>query len=168
MIRSFNGKTPNVPVSTFVSEAAYVVGDVELGENAAVWPCAVIRADSAKIKIGSNSHIEDCSVVHSGHPMEIGDNVIIGHGVVIHCKRIGNNTLIGNSATILSDVEIGDFCIIGAGCVVEEREKIPSRSFVVGVPGRIRKKVTEEQLKYIEDGIKTYSDRAKQFKKEGL
>ena len=168
MIRSFNDKTPRVAASAFVSVAAYVVGDVEIGENSGVWPCAVIRGDAAKIKIGSNTNIEDNSVVHSGSPMEIGDNVIIGHSVVIHGKRIGNNTLIGNNATILDDVEIGDFCVIGAGCVVREGAKIPHRSFVVGVPGKMRGEVSGEQLRWIEEGVKIYTNRAKLYKEQGL
>ena len=87
MIRKFNGKTPKIHPSAFVSEAAYVVGDVEIGENSGVFPGTVIRGDFANIKIGSNTMIEDNCVVHTGSPMEIGDNVIIGHGVVVLYRR---------------------------------------------------------------------------------
>ena len=119
MIRSFNGKTPRIAESAFVSEVAYVIGDVEIGENSGVWPGAVIRGDLGKIKIGKNTVIEDNCVIHSGSPslppitnVTIGDNVIIGHGAVSNGRRIGNNVLISMKSTILHDAEIGDYSII--------------------------------------------------------
>src|SRR5512135_3563500 len=98
MIRGFDGKAPRIAPSAFISEAAYVVGDVEIGEGSGAWPGAVIRGDFATIKIGRNTMVEDSTVVHSGGMIEIGDNVIIGHDVVVHCRRIGSNCLIGNNA----------------------------------------------------------------------
>ena len=118
--------------SAFISETAYVIGDVEIGENSSVWPGAVIRADLGKITIGKNSVIEDNCIVHSGTPsfppvadVIIGENVIIGHGAVSNARRIGDNVLIGMNSTILHDVEIGEYSIIAAGCVVKEKMKIP-------------------------------------------
>ena len=83
MIRSFRGKTPRIADSAFVSEVAYVVGDVEIGEDSSVWPGAIIRGDFAPIRIGRNTHVEDNTLVHSGEPLTIGDNVLVGHGVVV-------------------------------------------------------------------------------------
>jgi len=168
MIRSFNGKTPNIADSAFVSEIAYVIGDVEIGEDSGIWPGVIIRGDFAGIKIGCNSEIEDNSVLHTGIPMQVGDNVIIGHGVVMHGKKIGNNTLIGNNATILDDAEIGDYCVIGAGCLVSPGMKIPDRSFVAGVPGKIRGEASPQQLWWVEDGHKAYAKLVKQYKEQGL
>ena len=128
MIRSFGGKTPKIAESAFVSETAYVIGDVEIGEGSGIWPGAVVRGDFASIKIGRNTMIEDNSVVHTGEPMEIGDNVTIGHGVVVHGIKIGNNTLVGNNATVLDNAEIGSFCVIGAGCLVRQGMVIPYRN----------------------------------------
>lgn len=167
MIRSFNGKTPRIADSAFVSEWAYVVGDVEVGENSSVWPGAVIRGDFGTIKIGKNTHIEDNCVLHAGTPMEIGDNVMIGHSVVVHCAKIGNNVLVGNNATVLDNVEIGDFCIIGANAVVRQGEKVPSRSFMVGVPAKITGEVPAERLTRRE-GNSTYADLAQRYKAQGL
>ena len=128
MIRSFKGKTPRIADSTFVSETAYVIGDVEIGENSSVWPGAVIRADMGKITIGSNTVIEDNCVIHSGAPKlphyadaSIGDNVIFGHGAISNCRKIGNNVIVSIGATILHDAEIGDYSIIAAGSVVKEK-----------------------------------------------
>jgi carbonic anhydrase/acetyltransferase-like protein (isoleucine patch superfamily) len=174
LIRSFNGKTPRVADSAFVSEAAYVIGDVELGENVSVWPGAVIRADFGKAVIGDNSTIEDNCIIHTGTPrtvyadVTIGKNVHIGHGAVLNCKSIGNYVLIGMNSTILHDVEIGDYCIIGASCLVMEKVRIPERSFVIGVPGKIKAKVTEEQLYWVKEAPLTYIDLMKQYKAEGL
>ena len=177
MIKSFRGKMPRIAESAFVSEASYVVGDVEIGENCSVWPGAVIRGDFGKIRIGKNTAVEDNCTIHSGSPSSptppisdviIGDNVHIGHGAVINCQRIGNNVLIGMNATILHDAKIGEFCIIGACCLVSEGMQIPDRSFVVGVPGKIKGEVTDKQLWWIKQAPQNYDELAKQYKQEGL
>ncbi len=173
MIRSFNGKTPKIAESAFISEAAYIVGDVEIGENSSVWPGAVIRGDFGKIKIGRNTAVEDNCVIHSGSPSGIGDvvignNVQIGHGAVLNCHKIGNNVLMGMNSTALHDVEIGDFCVIGAGCLVGQGMKIPGRSFVAGVPGKIRGEASPQQLWWVQGGPETYAKLAQQYKEQGL
>jgi carbonic anhydrase/acetyltransferase-like protein (isoleucine patch superfamily) len=169
MIRSFNGKTPRVADSAFVSEVAYVIGDVEIGDGSGIFPGAVIRADFASIKIGRNTMVEDNSVIHSGGSVEIGDNVTIGHSVVVHCSKIGNNNLIGNNATLLDDAEIGNFCIIGAGCLVSQGMKIPDNSFVVGIPAEIKRQVAPERWQRRRSGRGGgYSDLVKLYKEQGL
>jgi len=176
MIRSFNGKTPKIADSAFVSEAAYIVGDVDIGENCSVWPGAVIRGDVGRIRIGNNSIVEDACVIHSGSPstpdciadVTIGDNVEIGHGAVINCCRIDSNVLIGMNATILHDAEIGDSSVIGAGCVVPQGIKIPPKSFVAGVPGKIKGEVSPRQQWWVQEGSSIYNQLAKQYKQEGL
>lgn len=174
MIRNFNGKAPKIAKSAFVSEAAYIVGDVEIGENSNVWPGSVIRADFGRIKIGSNVCVEDNCVIHSGslssllEDTTIGDKVIFGHGAVVNCRKIGNNVLVGINCTILHDTEIGDFCVIAAGCLVKQGIKIPDNSFVAGVPGEILGKPTVQQLRWIQDGLRRYSKLAKRYKKCGL
>ncbi|MFC1977349.1 gamma carbonic anhydrase family protein [Chloroflexota bacterium] len=166
MIRSFNGKTPKIAESAFVSEAAYVVGDVEIGENSSVWPGAVIRTESASIKIGANTAVEDNCVIHGG--ITIGDNVTIGHSAVVQCRRIGSNILIGMSATVLHGAEIGSFSVIGAGCLVSQGMKIPDNSFVVGVPAKIRGQVSSERQLQELQGSQYYVELARQYKEQGL
>lgn len=168
MIKSFDGKTPRVAGSAWVSEAAYVIGDVEISENSGVWPGAVIRGDFASIKIGCNTMIEDNSVVHSGVPVEIGDNVTIGHGVVVHGIKIGNNCLIGNNSTILDFAQIGSYCIIGAGCVVSQGMEIPDNSFVVGVPAEIKGEVPKERWQQRRQGRGAYAELLRRYKEQGL
>ena len=168
MIREFNGKRPRIAPTAFVSEAAYVIGDVEIGENSSVWPGAVIRGDFASIKIGNNTQIEDNCVMHAGTDQVVGDNVHIGHGAVVHCSKIGNNVLVGIQSTVLDGVEIGDYCVIGAYSLVLERMRIPSRSFVIGSPAKMKGEVTQSQLERIEAGVRWYLDLTKQYKKQGL
>lgn len=168
MIREFNGKKPRIAKSAYVNETAYIIGDVEIGESCSVWPGAVIRGDFAPIRIGKNTHVEDNCIVHTGTPLTIGDEVQIGHGAVIHCSKIGNRVLIGNNATILDDAEIGDCCIIGANCLVSEGMKIPSRSFVVGVPAEVKGEISTEQLTRVEKGITDYLELTKEYKQQGL
>jgi len=171
VIQSFSGKAPRIADSAFVSKAAHVIGDVEIGENCVVMPGAVLRGDFGKIKIGANTVVEDNCVVHSGSIAEpedivIGENVVIGHGAVNHARKVGDNVLIGINAVLLHDSEVGDYSIIAAGAVVKQGAKIPRRSFVVGVPGRVTKEVSPEQLEWMKRGAQIYTELAKQYKKE--
>ena len=168
MIKTFDGKNPRIAQSAFVSEWAYVVGDVEIGENSSVWPGAVIRADFGPIRIGKNTHIEDNCVLHDGTLMEIGDNVIIGHSAMVHAHKIGNNVLIGSNATILQNAEIGDFCVIGAQALVTPGMKIPSRSFVIGVPAEIKEELSEKLSFWVGGGSEVYGQLARRYKEQGL
>ncbi len=174
MIRSFGGKTPKIALSAFVSESAYVVGDVEIGENSSVWPGAVIRGDFGKITIGKNTAVEDNCVIHSGSPQKesgdlvIGDQVHIGHAAVVNCRKIGNNVLIGMNATILHDVEIGSFCIIGAGALVSQDMIVPDETFIAGVPAEVKGKVSAKHAVWTQRAPYAYAELAKRYKDEGL
>ena len=167
MIRSFSNNTPSVAESAFISETAYIVGNVEIGENSSVWPGAVIRGDSGSIRIGKNTNIQDNCVVHGS--VTIGDNVHVGHGAIINCRRIGNNVLIGMNATILHDAEIGNLCIISAGCLVSQGMKVPDKSFVAGVPAEIKEEASSQHLyRWAEAAPQAYAELAKQYKDQGL
>ncbi len=168
MIRSFDGKTPRIAPSAIVSERATVIGDVVIGEGSGVWPGAVIRADFGPIVIGANTMIEDNCVIHSGLPRVIGDDNIIGHGVVVHGGRIGSNNLIGNHATILDSSDIGDFCLIAAGCLVRTNMIVPDGSFVVGIPAQIKGEISSVQRRRLEGGSGSYRSLVKQYKAEGF
>ncbi len=174
MIRSVKGKTPRIDPSAFVSEGAYVVGDVVIGERASVWPGAVLRGDLGRVTIGAETAIEDGCVIHSGSPdgsigdVEIGKQVVVGHGAVLHGRRIGDNVLIGINATILHNAEIGKACIIAAGTLVEPGAKIPDHSFVLGSPCQIKGRPTEKQLWWAFEGYKDYCELARQYREEGL
>jgi carbonic anhydrase/acetyltransferase-like protein (isoleucine patch superfamily) len=169
MIRELGEKKPKIVESAFVSEAAYVVGDVEIGENSSIWPGAVLRGDRFRIRIGSNSSIQDNCVVHAGFSdMIIGNNVIIAHGSMIHCARIGNNVLIGMHAVLGDQSEIEDDCMIGACSLVKDHFKVPAKYLAVGVPARIIRALGHRELERILEGSRTYAELAKEFKKSGL
>ena len=169
-VRAVGNKTPKVANSAWVSEAAYVVGDVEIGEGSSVWPGAVIRGDFAAIRIGANTHVEDNVVIHCGEDMTIGDNVTIGHGVVVHCRSVGSNCLLGNNSTILDRAVIGDGCIVGAGALVLGDTVVPDGSFVVGVPATVRPGRTEQAERMRRRGRSEggYASMLKLYKSEGL
>ena len=172
MIRSFNGKTPEIHPSAFISEAAYIVGDVAIGEGCSVWPGAVLRGDTGRIILGRNVAVEDGVLLHAGIPpyevLHIEDDVNIGHGAVVHGVRIGHNCLVGMNATILHKASIGSFCLIGAGALVNEGMVIPDNSFVVGVPAKVKSKVTEEQMWWLRDVPGEYAELAARYRAEGL
>lgn len=168
MIKSLGSAVPRIEKSAYVSEAAYVVGDVEIGSESSVWPGAVIRGDAGKIQIGEGSNVQDNSVVHADSPAYIGDNVTIGHGVVCHARRIGDNCLIGNGAVINDGAELGDFCLVAAGSTVLENMKVPSNSLLVGTPARIRGHLEERHVEIIKVGAAIYTERISQYKDAGL
>ena len=169
MIKNFGKKKPKVDPSVFISEAAYLVGDIKMGRNSSVWPGAVLRADRFRIQIGDNCSIQDNCVVHAGvADVIIGDNVTVGHGSVIHCFRIGNNVLIGMHTSLGMFVEIGDDCIIGAHSMVKDNFKIPARSLVMGVPAKIKRAVNRKEIERIISGANFYVDLSRDFKKHGL
>ncbi len=170
MIRSFNGKKPMIPESAFVSEGAYVVGDVKIGERSTVWPGAVIRGDMNPVRVGSNTHVEDNVVIHGGlTPVTVGDNVIIGHCAMIHSKKVGNNILIGIGSSLLHNVEVGDHCIIAGGALVPDGMKVPRDSFVAGVPAKIKGEVSKKHSIWIDGPIAaSYVELAAKYKKENL
>lgn len=167
MIRSLDGKTPRIHPSVFVSESAYIVGDVTIGENSNIWPGAVLRGDYGKIVIGRNCSIQDNCVLHTDDFLSLGDNVLMTHGAVIHGGTVGNNVLIGINAALLEDSQVGNYCLIGAGAVVLAGAVIPDRSLVIGVPGRIRE-LTPEQEQRLHDPTAIYVANARRFRAAGL
>ena len=166
MIRSIDGKTPQIHPSVFVSEAAYIVGDVIIGEGTSIWPGAVIRGDYGQIVIGRNCSIQDNCVLHTDDYLELGDNVLMTHGAVIHGGKVGNNVMIGVNAVCLEDCDVGDYVLIGAGAIVTGTA-IPSESLVVGVPGRIRE-LPEVHRQRLQDPTALYKENGKRFIAAGL
>lgn len=175
MIRTFDGKTPRIHPTAYVDPMASIIGDVEIGEGSSVWPSAVIRGDFAPIRIGKGTHLEDACVVHTGAPLEIGDHVTVGHGAVVHCRRVGSRCLIGNNATVLDGAEIGDGCIVAAGAVVTPRSQIPPGSFVAGVPAEVRGPASDVRgrrgaatARGGRPGGGGYADLIRRYKEQGL
>jgi carbonic anhydrase/acetyltransferase-like protein (isoleucine patch superfamily) len=156
---------PSIEPSAFVAETAVVAGSVRLEEESSVWYGAVLRGDEASITVSKKANVQDNAVVHSdrGEDVVIGEGVTVGHGAIIHGCTIGKYSMIGMGAIILSNAKVGEHCIIGAGAVVKEKDVIPDGSMVVGVPGKIIKQLTPEQMKYLENNCEEYVKLARRY-----
>lgn len=161
MIRSYQGKAPVIPLSCYVDPSAQVIGDVELGEHASIWMNAVVRGDVNSIRIGAKSNVQDCAVLHGMrnlYAVTVGEMVTIGHNATVHGCTLGDNVLVGIGAVILNDARIGEGSIIAAGAVIPEHTVIPPRSLVVGVPGKVKKSLGDEDQKMIARYAQNYLD----------
>ena len=167
MIKGLGGKTPRIHPTVFVSETAYIIGDVEIEENSSVWPGTVIRADAGFIRIGKNTCIQDNSTIHGDADVEIGDNVVIGHKVLCHARLVGNSSLLGSGCTVNDGVEIGDGSLIASGAVLMENVVIPPKSLVVGIPGKVRGHVKQRHTNLIEATGLHYVAKGYRYKSEG-
>ena len=167
MIRTLGDKTPKIHPTAFISEFAYVIGDVEIGEGSSVWPGAVVRADMGRIVIGSHTNVQDNSVVHGDADVEIGDYVTIGHKVLCHAKTVGDRAVIGNGATLNDGVEIGEYSLIASGTMLVDNVQIPPRSLVVGSPGKVLREVGERHLERMKWYCDVYMEKTKKYKAQG-
>lgn len=167
MIHSFKNKTPEISEKAFVAGSAQIIGNVTIAESAIMFN-AVIRGDRGKVRIGSNTSIQDNVVVHADPDFStiVGDYVTVGHSAVLHGCKINSNTLIGMSSTVLNGAEIGSFSIIGAGSVVTQDSKIPEKSLVLGIPGKVVRQVTDEELDLIKKSAEIYVELRKNYLKE--
>lgn len=149
--------------SIFAAESAVIVGHVEIGADSNFWHHTVIRGDVAPISIGARVNVQDGAVLHTkrGVPLEVADEVVIGHLAVVHCKRVGARTLIGIRATVLDDSEIGDHCLIAAGALVPPGTVVPQGSVVMGVPGKVVREIRDEERAYIERVVNGYVELAR-------
>ncbi|MGB2579095.1 carbonic anhydrase/acetyltransferase-like protein (isoleucine patch superfamily) [Elusimicrobium simillimum] len=138
---------PVTAPTAYIHKTAVIIGNVKIGENVSIWPCAVLRGDIAGITIADNANVQDNAVIHVNHdrPAIIGKGTTLGHGVVVHGSEIGANCLIGMNAVVLES-EIGDNCIIGAGSVLTAGKKIPPGSLVMGTPAKIIRQLTEDEV----------------------
>ena len=168
MIRTLEGVTPKVADTAWVSEFAYVVGNVEIGEYASIWPGVTIRGDSPNaIIIGDYVNIQEGSVIH-GDGLTIEDHVSVGHSVVVHCDLVGRGSLLGNNCTILNRVTLGESCLIAANTVVLSGTQVPDRSFMTGAPASVKRQVTDKQINQMAHTNEELVKRAKSFKDSGL
>lgn len=151
--------------TVFVAETATIIGEVTIYPDASVWFGAVIRGDADKIVIGEGTNVQDGAIIHcdANLPTTIGKRVVIGHRAVIHGATIADNVLIGIGAIVLNGARVGEYSIIAAGSLVTEGQEIPPRSLVMGVPAKVVREVTQDEIKRITDGAQNYIDRAKNY-----
>ena len=163
MIRSYRGHAPQIAATAYIDAAGVIIGDVVIGEDSSVWPCAVIRGDVNYIRIGARTNVQDGSVLHvmrDTHPLVLGDNVTIGHAVVLHGCTIESRCLIGMGSIILNGAKIGAGSIIAAGTLLPEGAVVPPGSLFMGQPGKLRRTLGPEDL----DSIDRYAQRYVEYK----
>ena len=158
MIKDLKDKGVSIHEDTFIAGSADILGDVKIDEGSSIWFGAVIRGDINYIRIGKSSNIQDNATLHidAKNPIHIGDYTTIGHNAVVHGCIIGDNCLIGMGSIVLNGATIGDNCIIGAGAVVTENSVIPLNSLVIGIPGKIIRQISEEEIEKIKDNAIGY------------
>jgi len=163
LVKSLGDKVPRIAPSAFLAETAVVVGDVEIGEGASIWYGAVLRGDVGRIKVGARSNVQDLACIHMTGGLshtEIGEDVTIGHGAILHGGRIGRGALIGMGSVVLDNAEIGEESIVAAGSVVPPEMKVPARVLVRGVPAKVVRELTEEERREGRRGALVYLDLA--------
>ena len=167
MFYDLEDKKPKNSGENWVAPNATIIGDVTLEKNSSVWFNAVIRGDNENIHVGEGSNVQDGSVLHTdpGCPLRIGKDVTIGHIVMLHGCTIGDNSLIGIGAVILNNAKIGKNCIVGAKALITENKDIPDNSLVVGAPGRVVRKLTDDEIGKITENAKHYQDNWKRYVK---
>jgi len=166
MIRIFQGITPTIPKSCFIETTAVVIGDVVMGEECSVWFNAVIRGDVHYIRVGNRTNIQDlCTlhVTHDTHPLVIGNDVTVGHSVVLHGCTIKDRVLVGMGAIIMDGAVIGEDSVVGAGALVVEGTVVPPKSVILGSPARVRRTVTDKELAWVRESSENYVKYARQY-----
>ncbi|GAA2176885.1 gamma carbonic anhydrase family protein [Arthrobacter parietis] len=161
-IIEFGGNTPSIPETVFVAPTASVIGKATFGDNASAFYGVSVRADTETITIGAGTNLQDNVVVHAdpGFPATVGDRVSVGHSAVVHGCTIGNDCLIGMSATIMNGATIGEGSLVAAGAVVLEGMQVPPRSLVAGVPAKVRRELTDNELQDVRDNASRYQELA--------
>lgn len=164
-IYQLGDKAPKIDSKAFVAKEATVIGEVEIGAESTVWPGAVIRGDNEPIRIGAKTSIQEGAVLHvdQGCPLTLGDHVTIGHQVMLHGCTIGEGSLIGIQAVVLNNAVIGKDCLVGAGAIVTEGKTFPDRSLILGVPAKVVRELTDEDIAKIRHGAEGYASRAEVF-----
>jgi carbonic anhydrase/acetyltransferase-like protein (isoleucine patch superfamily) len=152
----------------FVADNATVIGNVRLGNQASVWFNCVLRGDNDWLIVGERSNIQDGSVLHTDDGIEliIGENVTVGHKVMLHGCTIGDNALIGIGSTVLNKAKIGDNCIVGANSLVTEGKAFPDGSLILGSPARVARTLSAEEIAYITWSADIYAKNAARFNEQ--
>lgn len=159
MLKSYRGVSPTIAPNTFIEDSAMVIGDVTIGSDSSVWFHAVVRGDVHWIRIGHRTNIQDLCMLHVTHktyPLTLGDDITIGHHVVLHGCTLHDRILIGMGAIIMDGVTIEEDCIIGAGALVTEHSHIPPNSLVLGSPATIKRSLKEAEKQWIKESAENY------------
>ncbi|MBI5855980.1 MAG: gamma carbonic anhydrase family protein [Nitrospirae bacterium] len=166
MIRAFQGIRPTIATSAFIEDTAVIIGDVVIGEDSSIWFNSVVRGDVHYIRIGRRTNVQDLCMLHvtyDTHPLVIGDEVTIGHHVVLHGCTIQNRVLVGMGAIIMDGAVIGEDSVVGAGALVTEGTVVPPKSLIFGSPARLRRPATEKEVAWIKQSAENYVRYSRQY-----
>lgn len=156
---SARGFTPSLGKEIFIADGAQIIGDVKIADGASIWFNTTLRGDVMPITIGKETNIQDGSTLHGTygkHACSVGDRVTVGHNVVLHGCKIGNNCLIGMGSIVMDGAEIGERSVVGAGSLVTEGKKFPAGSLIVGRPAVVKRPLNEEELNFLEQSADNY------------
>lgn len=166
MIHPYLNKTPIIHPTVFLAEGSQIIGDVEIGEQSSIWFNAVIRGDVNYIRIGKRTNIQDACVLHVSrktYPLIVGDDVTVGHSVTLHACDIGSRCLIGMGSIVMDGTKVGADSIIGAGALVTARTIIPPRSLVLGSPAKVKRELTNDEIRGIKESADHYIEDVKNY-----
>jgi carbonic anhydrase/acetyltransferase-like protein (isoleucine patch superfamily) len=168
-IREYRSFRPKIGRDCYVDEDAVLIGDVELMDNVTIWPGAVLRGDTVRIVVGPGSNVQDNAVLHGGSLVKkadviIGADVTIGHGVILHGCKIGDNTLVGMGAIVLEDAVVGKNCIVGAGTLVPQNKQVPDGSLAVGSPFTVIRQTRDDERQHILVNAEEYRTMGRHFR----
>ena len=167
MIRDFNGISPRIHDTAFITDDAVVIGDVEIGEDSSVWFGSLVRGDVNYIRIGARTNIQDLTVIHVSsktHATVLEDEITVGHRVVLHGCHVESRCLIGIGAILMDGVRVGAQSLVGAGSLLTPGTQIPPRSLVLGSPARVKRKLTDDELAYLDKSWQNYVELKKHYK----
>ena len=158
-ILAVDGRSPQISGDAWVAPSATVVGSAAIGSGTGIFYGAVIRADMEQISVGEGSNVQDTAVVHAdpGHPARVGNHVSVGHGAVLHGCTVGDGALIGMNATVLNGAIIGAGSLVAANALVLEGTQVPPGSLVAGVPAKVRRPLTPEEIEHCRQNALTYA-----------
>ncbi len=167
MIFPFKNKKPVIHKTAFVAPGAHVIGDVRLEAGSSAWFGAVLRGDMGPIRVGPDSNVQDGCVLHGDHGKGavLGRGVIMGHQAVAHACDVEDYVLLGIGSRVLTGARVGAYSLIAAGALVRENARIPERSLVVGVPGKVVRTLTKKEASFHKDQARRYKEYAAQYKK---
>ena len=165
-VYALDGVAPTVADSAWIADSAQVMGRVELGEDVSIWFGAVLRGDTETLRLGRGTNIQDGSVLHTdvGKPLVLGENVTVGHRVVLHGCTVGDGSLIGIGAIVLNGAKIGKACLVGAGALVTEGKEFPDGSMILGSPAKVVRQLSPAQIEGLLASARHYVDTAARYK----
>jgi len=168
LLKGYAGKAPRIDADAWLADDATVTGDVTLGPGASLWFGVVVRGDVNHVRIGARTNVQDLSVVHvtgGTHPTVVGEDVTVGHRVVLHGCTVHDRCLIGIGSVVLDGAEIGPDAVVGAGALVPPGMKVPPRTLVMGTPARVKRALTDEEVAHLRESAARYVEYAGRYRR---